>query len=164
MIEFVMAKSKDDIEEIRRLFLEYAGSLDFDLCFQDFDRELRELPGEYAEPDGRLILAKCDGRCVGCVGLRRLEGDICEMKRLYVKPDYRGTGIGRELASRIIAEARAIGYRRMRLDTISDMVEAITLYRSLGFVEIDPYRPNPIDGAKYFELKLREDRSEPAPQ
>ncbi|MEM2839495.1 MAG: GNAT family N-acetyltransferase [Thermoplasmata archaeon] len=149
-----MARSRGEIEEIRKLFLEYAKSLDFDLCFQDFDRELRELPGEYAEPHGRLILAKYDGKCVGCVGLRKLQADICEMKRLYVKPGYRGRGIGKELARRIIAEARAIGYRKMRLDTISDMIEAIALYKSLGFNEIGPYRPNPIEGAKYFELRL----------
>lgn len=157
MIEFVIAESGKLIDEIRKLFQEYAESLDFNLCFQDFDRELRELPGEYARPSERLILARHDGRSVGCVGLRRLEEGICEMKRLYVKPEYRRRGIGRELAERIISEAKAIGYRRMRLDTISNMVEAITLYRSLGFREIEPYRPNPIKGAKYFELTMRDD-------
>jgi len=154
MTEFIMAETKEHIAAVRKLFLEYAASLDFDLCFQDFDRELEGLPGEYAMPTGRLILAKHEREYVGCVGLRRFEGDICEMKRLYVRPEHRGRGIGRGLAERIIAEARKIGYRTMRLDTISDMIEAISLYRSLGFTEIPPYRPNPIKGARYFELKL----------
>ena len=156
-MQFVMAENGSLIDEIRSLFLEYARSLDFNLCFQDFDRELKDLPGEYSRPNGRLILARYNGRFVGCVGLRKLEEGVCEMKRLYVKPAYRRMGIGKELAERIISEAMAIGYRRMRLDTISNMVEAITLYLSLGFREIEPYRPNPIKGAKYFELIMRAD-------
>lgn len=153
----VLVDGEELIAEVSRMFLEYASSLDFDLCFQNFDQELRELPGEYARPSGRLILALYDGMPVGCVALRRLEEGICEMKRLYVKPPYRGKGIGRELAEKIISEAKSIGYRKMRLDTISTMIEATTLYKSLGFREIGPYRPNPIEGARYFELILRTD-------
>ena len=144
----------EDISTVRRLFLEYAESLSFNLCFQDFDRELEELPGAYARPRGALLLAFEAGRAVGCVGLRGIGEGICEMKRLYVKPHYRGRGIGRALAERIVAEARMAGYRRMRLDTIETMSEAIGLYRSMGFAETEPYRHNPICGAVYLELEL----------
>lgn len=153
----VLVDGEELIAEVSNMFLEYASSLDFDLCFQNFDQELRELPGEYARPSGRLILALYEEMPVGCVALRRLEEEVCEMKRLYVKPPYRGKGIGRELAEKIISEAKSIGYRKMRLDTISTMIEAITLYESLGFREIGPYRPNPIEGARYFELILKID-------
>ena len=155
MIEFVMVEKEEHIDEIKMLFVEYANSLNFNLCFQDFNRELKELPGEYARPNGRLILAKDKESYVGCVGLRKLEDGICEMKRLYVKPEYRRKGIGRSLAERIISEAKLIEYERMRLDTISNMTEAISLYETLGFVEIGPYRANPIKGAVYLELKLK---------
>ncbi len=138
----------------RDLFLEYADSLDFDLDFQDFDRELAELPGEYSYPDGRLLIAFVSGKPAGCVALRRIEEAICEMKRLYVRTEFRGKGVGRMLARKIIDEARKIGYRRMRLDTVSSMREAISLYRSFGFKEISQYRVNPRPDAMFFELDL----------
>jgi len=135
--------------------LEYSNSLGFSLCFQDFDRELAELPGDYSPPDGRLLLAEYEGQLAGCVGLHRLEPEICEMKRLYLRPTFRGKGLGRSLAERVIAEARAIGYVRMRLDTVEPiMKDAVAMYRRLGFKEITPYRPNPITGAMYMELEL----------
>ncbi len=148
-------ESVAQIERARELFLEYANSLGFSLCFQDFDRELAELPGDYSPPDGRLLLAEYEGQLAGCVGLHRLEPEICEMKRLYLRPTFRGKGLGRSLAERVIAEARAIGYVRMRLDTVEPiMKDAVAMYRRLGFKEITPYRPNPITGAMYMELEL----------
>jgi len=149
------ASSVVQIAQARELFLEYAQSLGFSLCFQNFDKELAGLPGDYAPPEGRLLVAECDGRLAGCVALHKVEPSICEMKRLYMRPRFRGNGLGRALAERIIAEARQIGYRRMRLDTVEPiMKEAVAMYRKLGFKEIPPYRPNPIAGAKYMELEL----------
>ncbi len=151
----VQAVSPEQVEQARALFLEYANSLDFDLCFQSFDEELNGLPGSYAPPAGRLLLASCDGQAAGCIALRKLEDEICEMKRLYVRPAYRGKGVGRRLVDAVIAEGRDIGYQRMRLDTIeSSMRDAIALYRRRGFREIAPYRTNPIAGALYLELLL----------
>ncbi len=154
MARYLPAESKESIEQIRRLFLEYAGSLDFKLCFQDFDKELGSLPGEYAPPNGRLYLAFDRSDPVGCVGLRRLGDGVSEMKRLYVKPNHRREGIGRELAELVINDARSIGYSKMRLDTVASMIPAINLYKSLGFKEIPPYRHNPIATALYLELDL----------
>jgi GNAT superfamily N-acetyltransferase len=154
MIEIRHAESDEDMIRIRELFVEYARSLGFDLCFQHFDEELAGLPGDYSPPRGRLLLALADGRIAGCVGLREIEEDISEMKRLYVRPAFRGRGIGRSLAISIIEEARSIGYRKMRLDTVPAMKEAIPLYLSLGFKPITPYRENPIDGALFLELSL----------
>lgn len=149
------AVSPEAVDAARRLFQEYARSLGFDLCFQDFDRELAELPGEYAPPDGVLLLARVDGRVAGCVGLRRLEAEICEMKRLYVQPAFRGSGVGRALVSAVLAEARVLGYRRMRLDTVPwQMHAAVELYRTFGFRHVEPYRLNPIPGAVFMELDL----------
>lgn len=154
-IEIVEAATPQQIEQARALFLEYAQSLGFSLCFQSFDQELAELPGDYAPPDGRLLLALRGGRAAGCVALHKIGDGICEMKRLYLRPELRGSGAGRALAERIIAEARSIGYRTMRLDTVAGTMDAaIALYRRLGFRPIAPYRPNPVPGALYMELTL----------
>jgi len=143
-----------DLGDTKALFLEYARSLGFSLCFQGFDRELAELPGKYAPPAGRLIIARANGVAAGCIALRQLGPETCEMKRLYVRPMYQGRGLGRALASHLIDEARRIGYRWMRLDTLPQMTAAIPLYRSLGFSEIVPYYPNPVAGALFMELDL----------
>jgi len=151
----VGARTAGQIAQIRELFLEYADSLGFSLCFQSFDKELAGLPGKYAPPEGRLLLAEFEGQAAGCVALRPLVEGVCEMKRLYVRAAFRGKGFGRVLAERVMAEARAIGYKRMRLDTVaSTMATAVAMYRELGFYEIAPYCENPIEGALYFECKL----------
>ena len=138
----------------RRLFIEYAESLHFNLCFQNFNDELANLPVAYSPPTGRLMVAKVERSIAGCVALHALSPTICEMKRLYVRPNFRGIGLGRVLAEKVVDAARDIGYASMRLDTIDTMVSAIELYRSMGFTEIPAYRPNPIIGALYMELQL----------
>src|ERR1051326_4663418 len=149
------AESPGQISTARELFLEYAQSLGFSLCFQNFDQELAELPGHYAPPDGRLLLAEYEGQTAGCVALRKLEPGICKMKRLYLRPAFRGKGLGRILAQAVIAEARAIGYKYMRLDTVEPvMKDAVGMYRKLGFREIEAYRANPNPGTLYMELVL----------
>jgi putative acetyltransferase len=150
------AESPDQIEKARELFVEYAESLGFSLCFQSFDQELAGLPGDYAPPAGRLLVAQYRGEVAGCVALHRLGPDICEMKRLYLRPKFRGRGLGRLQAEGVMGEARIIGYRKMRLDTVEPvMPNAVAMYRRLGFKEIQPYRPNPIEGALYMELDLQ---------
>jgi putative acetyltransferase len=154
-LTFVQAESAAQIAQARELFLEYAQSLGFSLCFQNFDKELEGLPGHYAPPEGRLLLAEYEDQLAGCVAMRALEPGVCEMKRLYLRPQFRGKGRGRALADRIIAEARHIGYQRMRLDTVEPvMKDAVAMYRKLGFKEISPYRSNPIAGAMYMQLEL----------
>jgi GNAT superfamily N-acetyltransferase len=154
-LSIVPAESPPQIAMARELFLEYGNSLGFNLCFQSFDQELAGLPGDYAPPEGRLLLAQYDGALAGCVALHRLEPHVCEMKRLYLRPQFRGKGAGRVLAEAIISEARGIGYRRMRLDTVEPVMQnAVAMYRRLGFTEIAAYRPNPIPGAMYMELEL----------
>lgn len=154
MLQIRPAVFPGDLGVVRELFTDYASSLDFDLSFQDFDHELESLPGAYAPPHGRILLAMEGAEPAGCVALRRLAERVCEMKRLYVRAAHRGKAAGRALAEAIIAEARALGYARMRLDTVPSMTEAIALYRRLGFVEIEPYRVNPIPGALFMELDL----------
>jgi len=152
---FAQTESAAQIAQARELFLEYAQSLGFSLCFQNFDKELANLPGDYSPPDGRLLLAEYDAQLAGCVALRKLEDRICEMKRLYLRPDFRGKRLGRRLADRIIEEARQIGYQRMRLDTVEPvMKDAVAMYRRIGFREIAPYCTNPMAGALYMELVL----------
>ena len=153
-MEVFQAETGEQLDEARRLFMEYADATGLDLCFQNFGEELAGLPGNYAPPEGRLLLASLDGRAVGCVALRKFSDGVCEMKRLYLRPEARGGGRGRTLAEAIIREAREIGYRHMRLDTLPSMKEAIALYRSLGFREIEAYRYNPEAGALYMELTL----------
>jgi putative acetyltransferase len=154
-LEVHQVESAGEIEAIRRLFLEYAQSLGFSLCFQNFDQELASLPGDYAPPHGRLLLARQGEAAAGCVALHKIDADRCEMKRLYVRPQFRGLGLGLDLTQRVIAEARRIGYKYLRLDTVEPkMPVAVTMYRRLGFREIAPYRPNPIAGALYLELQL----------
>jgi ribosomal protein S18 acetylase RimI-like enzyme len=147
--------SAEDLAQVRRLFRAYADWLAVDLCFQGFERELAELPGAYAPPAGRLLVARVGGEVAGCVGLRPLEPGVCEMKRLWVEPGFAGHGIGRALAEAIVEAARTIGYERMRLDTIPErMPAAQRLYASLGFQEIPPYYDNPLAGVVMLELTL----------
>jgi carbonic anhydrase len=153
-VTITLVTTPADLADVRHLFEEYAASIDFSLCFQGFDRELAELPGAYAPPEGRLLLAKVDGAPAGCIALRSLGAGICEMKRLYVRPHFHGRGIGRQLVETLIEEGRAAGYAAMRLDTVPSMKVAIALYESLGFVDIEPYRENPVPGASYMELRL----------
>jgi GNAT superfamily N-acetyltransferase len=159
------AESSAQLALARELFVEYADSLGFSLCFQNFDHELATLPGEYAPPNGRLLLAEYRGQIAGCVALHPLHAQaldsedstekVCEMKRLYLRPQFRGKGLGRVLAEAVITEARSMGCSRMRLDTVEPvMPNAVAMYRRLGFKQIEPYRPNPIEGALYMELEL----------
>lgn len=150
-----------DFDAIAELVREYAGSLGFSLDYQDFDAELRDLRAKYGPPGGALLLGRVEGEAAGTVALRQLETDIGEMKRLYVRPRFRGDrteagiSIGRELAIRIVEAARACGHRRLRLDTIGPQMEAaIRLYRTMGFIEIAPYYPSPVPGTVYMELVL----------
>lgn len=154
MIELMHCDSKARVDVARNLFREYAASLDVDLEFQDFARELRDLPGEYAPPEGCLLLAFDGELPAGCIALRKLDQETCEMKRLFVRSQFRGTGLGKRLAQAIINRGRQIGYRWMRLDTLPSMQAAASLYDSLGFREIPPYRYNPVPGTKFMELDL----------
>jgi GNAT superfamily N-acetyltransferase len=155
LLTITQAQSPEQIAHARELFLEYGGSLGFSLCFQSFDQELAGLPGDYAPPDGRLLLAEYAGQLAGCVALHKLEPGICEMKRLYLRPAFRGKGLGRALTERVLGEARAIGYHRLRLDTVEPvMKDAVAMYRRMGFQQIAPYRTNPMEGTLYMEIDL----------
>ena len=150
------AITADDISIARALFREYESWLGLDLCFQNFEAELRDLPGKYAPPAGRLYLARVGDDIAGTIALRRLGDDVCEMKRLFVREAFRGTNIGRALIERLIDEARLIGYAAMRLDTYPPKMEkAVRLYKSYGFLEIEPYYNNPTEGVLYMELQLQ---------
>ena len=154
-MKLILAKSESDIKEARTLLEEYAAWLGISLCFQNFDRELAALPGQYAPPDGRLLLAFEDDEVAGCIALRKIRATTCEMKRLFLRPEFRGRGQGRVLVERIIEEARQIGYTQMCLDTLPGrMDQAIALYKSIGFKEIEPYYNNPVAGATFMELRL----------
>ena len=154
MKQIFQATTAEHIDAARTLFKEYEAGLGISLCFQNFDQELKNLPGDYAPPDGRLLLAVENDELAGCIALRKLGEGVCEMKRLFVRPAHRATGLGRFLAASIIDEARKLGYTHMRLDTIPGrMDKAIALYQSIGFVEIEPYRSS-VEGAKFMELKL----------
>lgn len=154
-MQLVAGYAPEYLAVVRELFVEYANATGLNFCFQNFDQELAELPGKYAPPSGRLMLALNDGQTVGCVALRKLEESVCEMKRLYVRPAFRGQRIGQRLAEAVIAAARDIGYGRMRLDTLASMEAAISLYESVGFQRIAAYYHNPIPDVVYFELQLR---------
>ena len=154
-ITIAAATGPSDIAATRELFVEYAASLGFDLAFQEFDAELASLPGDYRTPCGAILLARAGAAVAGCVALRPLAADTCEMKRLYVRGAHRGLGLGRTLATAVIEHARRIGYETMRLDTVPAMHQAAALYESLGFRDIEPYRFNPIPGTRYMELNLR---------
>jgi ribosomal protein S18 acetylase RimI-like enzyme len=154
MLKIVPIKAGEERHQICLLFEEYAASLDFDLSFQNFEEELANLPGDYTPPEGRLLLAWWDDQIAGCVALRKINPEGCEMKRLYVRPQFRRLEIGKTLAGEIIKEAKKIGYTWMRLDTVPSMKEARALYESLGFKKIPPYRHNPIAGAVFLELRL----------
>jgi putative acetyltransferase len=153
-MRIVQANSPNDVDHARTLFLEYQAGLGISLCFQNFDQELKNLPGDYAPPDGRLLLASNDDQIAGCIAMRKLGDGVCEMKRLFVRPTYRGTGLGRVLVNSLIDEARKLGYTHMRLDTLPGRMDsAIALYHSIGFVEIEPYYES-VKGAKFMELDL----------
>lgn len=154
-VRILHAETAEQIAAVRELLKEYWRKRELSPCFFEFDKELEGLPGDYAPPEGRLLVAECDGQVIGCVALHKIEPGICEMKRLYLRSVYRKKGIGRMLAEGIIAEARGIGYERMRLDTIEPMMQdAVALYRKLGFYEIGPYRRNPLAGVMFMELKF----------
>jgi len=154
-MNFIEAQSADEIREARQLFQQYEADLGISLCFQNFSQEVANLPGEYAPPDGRLLLIRDEDTTAGCIALRKIGECLCEMKRLYVRPEFRGRGVGRMLTERIIEEARKLNYDRMRLDTLPGRMEnAIKLYRSLGFQEVPAYYHNPVPEAIYMELRL----------
>ena len=156
-MKLVQVKSEQDIAEARALFEEYAAWLGINLCFQNFDKELAGLPGDYAPPDGRLLFAIDDDQLAGCVALRKIDEGVCEMKRLFVRPEFRGRGLGRQLTEAIIEEARQMGYQQLRLDTLPPKMNiAVGVYRSLGFKEIEAYYNNPVAGATFMELELSE--------
>ena len=157
MLKIFPAQTDKDFEITKNLLVEYADSLGFHLSFQNFDEELANLPGDYISPTGCLLLAEIKEQPVGCVALRKQIDDICEMKRLYVRQQFRGLGIGRALVKAVIEEARKIGYNYMRLDTVPSMEAANALYVSVGFKKTSAYRYNPIEGAVYMELKLAQE-------
>ena len=157
-MKLIQATSESEVQEVRKLFEEYHEWLGLNLCFQDFEQELASLPGDYVPPEGRLILATENDEAAGCIALRKLDEGICEMKRLYVRSTFRGTGLGRLLATSLIETAKEIGYQKMRLDTLpGKMDRAIAMYQRLGFKHIDPYYFNPVEDAAFMELEMGPD-------
>ena len=155
MLEIIQAITQKDIEDARSIFREYEQWLGLSLCFQSFEQELADLPGKYAPPDGRLYLARLDGETAGCIALRKLEGGVCEMKRLFLRENARGKGVGVALIEKLISDAVEIGYSRMRLDTFPPkMKKAVELYESHGFKRIAPYYDNPHQETLFMELDL----------
>ena len=157
MIKIVEANTKELIERAKELIREYAQSLEFVLEFQDFDKKMEDFPGQYVSPRGCLFIALNEDQPIGCVAFRNLEQGVCEMKRLYVKPDFRGQKAGKLLAEVVIKTAKVMGYNYIRLDTVPSMKQANMLYNALGFKQIAPYRFNPIEGATFFELNLKKE-------
>ena len=158
-MKLIQATSDEEIRQARQLFEEYAAWLGLNLCFQNFDKELAELPGPYAPPGGRLFLAYDNDQLAGCIALRQIGDGISEMKRLYVRPEFRGQGLGRGLTENLLREAGEIGYRRVRLDTLpGKMDQAIVMYRALGFINIAPYYNNPVVGAAFMEFVLDQEK------
>jgi len=155
MATIIQAGSPDDISRARELFREYGAIPDFGVCFKGFEDEVQSLPGMYAPPEGRLLLAHIDGEAAGCIGLRKMDPGFCEIRRLYVRPQFRGQRLGRTLAEAIIAQASEAGYHTARLGTLPVMKEAFALYQSLGFVPVAPYKAGALEGAIYMELALR---------
>jgi ribosomal protein S18 acetylase RimI-like enzyme len=158
-MNIVPATTPEQLQHVRQLFEEYAASLSFNLCFQNFQQELNGLPGDYGPPSGALWLAISDeGEAAGCVALRQLKPEIGEMKRLYIRPEHRGKGLGKRLTLVVLEEAARLGYGRIRLDTTPEMAMAIQLYESLGFTRIAPYRTNPVKGALFMEIEVKSKR------
>ena len=155
IVEFKYVTGQPLIEEVKQLFIEYAQSLNVDLAFQNFETEFKTLPGKYVTPDGALIIALVNGKAAGCVALRKIYEDKCEMKRLYVRDEYKGMGIGKKLITMIIEEAKFLNYHFIMLDTLPTMKKAQDLYTSLGFYDIEPYVYNPIEGTRFMELNLK---------
>ena len=155
MTEFITAATEEDYREARILLREYEAEIEVDLCFQGFEEELDTLERVYGPPGGVFFLLRQEGRIAGCVALKDLGGGVCEMKRLFLRPGFRGGGLGRRCAERIVRTAREMGYRAMRLDTLPAMHAAIALYRSMGFRQIAQYTENPLEGALFMELRLR---------
>ena len=154
MIKIIQAISREHIDSVRKLFFEYAKSLNVSTCFENFDKEVENLPRLYGPPKGRLLIALSDIKVAGCIALKKVDDQTCEMKRLFVRHEFRGQGVGKELTTAVWEEARGTGYKKMRLDTLPSMKEAIALYESLGFEPIPPYRELPVPGALFMQVAL----------
>ncbi|MGL5313321.1 MAG: GNAT family N-acetyltransferase [Peptostreptococcaceae bacterium] len=155
MIELLHVTEENLLDEVKELFLEYADLINIDLSFYDFQKEFNELPRKYLESEGILIIALVDNKTAGCIGLRPISDNICEIKKLFVRDEFRGLGVGKELINRIIEEGNRLGYEIMRLDTLPNMEYAQELYKQFGFYTIEPYTYNPIRGTKFMELNLK---------